>query len=177
MSRICLGKGSFRSNSRYWVDRNAKSRENVMRAALEELTGHTFIKSRPTFLLNPASKRRLELDAWCLELKLGAEFMGEQHRVFPNSCHSTRAEFNKQRARDQLKVDLCRQHGVRLIIVPDSVSRDQVRNFVKLQLQDMQIPLSESAITDCAKAAPRESDMVTSGALAAAAPRGLAIAT
>lgn len=136
-----LGPGGFRSRSRILVDRNPRSRENVMRAALEELTGHTFKKIRPAFLRNPATNRCLELDAYCESLKLGAEFAGEQHRIWPNCCHNTKEDFDKQQLRDQLKVELCRSHGVRLIVVPDTVARNDVKEYVRVQLIRLMIKL------------------------------------
>ena len=129
-----LGRGGFRSNSRLLVDQNPRSRENVMRAALEELLGQPFKKIRPKFLRNPATNRCLELDAYCESLKLAAEFAGEQHRIWPNSCHNTREDFEKQQARDKLKLELCQQHGITLIVVPDTVARAEMREYVKEQL-------------------------------------------
>jgi hypothetical protein len=134
-----LGRGSFRSKSRFWIDQNPRSRENVMRLALEELLGKPFPKARPTFLRNPATKRCLELDAYCESLRLGAEFSGAQHRVWPNSCHSTLAEFEKQQQRDRLKAELCTKHGVSLLIVPDSVGRAEMKEYVQSRLQEMQL--------------------------------------
>ena len=52
-----LGPGAFRSRSRFFVDQNPRSRENVMRDALKELLGETFVKIRPAFLLNPSTKK------------------------------------------------------------------------------------------------------------------------
>lgn len=105
-----------------------------MRAALEELTGQSFKKVRPAFLRNPTTKRCLELDAYCEQLKLAAEFSGEQHRVWPNCCHSSREDFDKQQQRDKLKLELCQQHGVTLIVVPDSVIRADMKEYVRAQL-------------------------------------------
>jgi len=141
-----LGPGSFRSRSRFWVDRNPRSRENLMRDSLEKLLGHSFPKARPSFLRNPATNRCLELDAWCETLKIGAEFAGEQHRVFPNSCHSTREEFEKQQARDQLKMDLCKKHEVILLVVPDSVTSEQMHDYVKTSLCKLgvDVPLQDT---------------------------------
>jgi len=151
-TRRYLGPGSFRSKSRYWVDRNPRSRENVMRVALEELLGQPFKKVRPTFLRNPATKRCLELDAYCEALRIGAEFSGEQHRVFPNSCHSTREEFDRQQLRDRLKLDLCRQHGVTLLIVLDTVSRSQMYDHVRTQLLNLHLlraPVAAETEREC----------------------------
>ena len=79
-SDLNLGPGGFRSRSRFFVDQNPRSRENVMRDALKELLGETFVKIRPAFLLNPSTKRRLELDAYNEKLRLAVEFDGPQVR-------------------------------------------------------------------------------------------------
>jgi len=85
--RVDLGPGGFRSQSRRWVDGNRNSRENVMRRSLEELLGQPFVKIRPAFLLNPTTKRRLELDAYCEPLRLAVEFDGEQVSGTRRSSH------------------------------------------------------------------------------------------
>ena len=161
--RMDLGPGSFRSKSRQLVDQNPRSRENVMRTALEELLGYPFVKTRPAFLLNPATKRRLELDAYCEPLCLAAEFHGQQHYVFPNSCHSTRAAFELQKQRDQLKVQLCRQHGTKLLVVPDTVSRCEVREYVSQELRRLGFEIKQTRDTELAAATqPTESDLQVS---------------
>ena len=101
-----------------------------MRRTLEQLTGKPFVKVRPDFLRNPASGRCLELDAFNPELQLGCEFQGIQHYTFPNPFHSTKERFEAQLHRDKLMVELCAQRGVTLLLVPDSVERDQIRTFL-----------------------------------------------
>jgi hypothetical protein len=49
-----------------------------MRAALQELLGEPFVKIRPIFLLNLATRRKRELDAWNEKLRLAVEFDGPQ---------------------------------------------------------------------------------------------------
>ena len=63
------------------VTLNPRSRENIMRVALEALTGKSFIKIRPPWLRNPLGGRNLEIDAWNDELKLACEFQGYQHSL------------------------------------------------------------------------------------------------
>ena len=125
---------AFRSVAHRWVDQNPNSRENVMRTCLQTLLGKPFIKVRPSFLRNPETRRCLEIDAYCEELRLGAEFDGVQHRVFPNPFHSTRAQFERQQKRDQLKLALCKAHGVQLIIVSHHVQKEDIELHVKEQL-------------------------------------------
>jgi len=119
-----------------------------MRVALEQLLGQPFPKARPDFLRNPSTNRCLELDAYCDTLRIGAEFAGEQHRVFPNSCHSTRAEFEKQQARDQLKMKLCQQHGVALLVIPDSVSAVDMHERVKSGLIQLKVLAADEKDTE-----------------------------
>jgi len=125
-----------------------------MRSALEELLRQPFPKARPSFLRNPSTNRKLELDCWCESLKVGAEFAGEQHRVFPNSCHSTREEFEKQQARDQLKMELCKKNAVTLLVVPDSVTSAQMREYVRNSLIKLGVIAQEaSSVSDTSMAA------------------------
>jgi hypothetical protein len=105
-----------------------------MREALQIILRKPFLKVRPAFLTNPATNRPLELDAYNEKLKLAAEFQGVQHYEFPNPFHNTRAQFEAQQQRDTLKVRLCAEHGVRLLVVPHTVARDDIHAFLKLAL-------------------------------------------
>lgn len=126
---------AFRSVSHRWVDQNEQSRENVMRSCLQNILGKTFIKVRPDFLRNPKTRRCLELDAYCESLRLGVEFHGIQHYQFPNPFHSTRAQFEAQCQRDLLKVELCKRHNVTLITVPHHVCRQELDQYLRLELR------------------------------------------
>jgi len=126
---------AFRPRSRFWVDQNPGSRENVMRRALEGLLGLPCPKARPPFLRNPATKRCLELDAFCEERKVACEFQGIQHSQYPNPVHLNKTQFDAQVARDQLKQTLCSTHGVALILVPHTVSRQGMEAYLREQLQ------------------------------------------
>lgn len=104
----------------------ASSREIEVRAVLERLLRVPFPKARPSFLIHPASGRALELDCFAPELRLAVEVSGEQHFVWPNSFHRTRAEFDGpggQLERDALKRALCEKIGITLLVVPFSVRR------------------------------------------------------
>ena len=45
----------------------------------------------------------LEIDCYIPELKIGFEYNGEQHYMFPNCFHKTQEEFEAQQQRDILK--------------------------------------------------------------------------
>ena len=141
---------AFRSVSHRWVDQNPNSRENLMRACLQSLLGKPFVKVRPSFLRNPETNRCLELDAYCGELRLGAEFHGVQHSSFPNPFHSTRAQFDQQQKRDQLKIALCKAHEIQLLIVLHHVHKDELESHIKEQLLLMGFLDREQSIGDVA---------------------------
>jgi hypothetical protein len=151
---------AFRSVSHHWVDRNPRSRENTMREILERLLAKPFIKIRPAFLRNPTSKRCLELDAYNEELQLGVEFNGIQHHAFPNPFHSTRAQFEAQRQRDHLKVELCKKHNVTLIAVPHYVVRDELEEYLRSQLHSQGFALDRES-TGLATQGSTESEFET----------------
>ena len=154
---------AFRRCSRFWVDDNPRSRENVMRRALEALLKQPCPKQRPLFLNNPATNRCLELDAYCAALKIGCEFQGIQHAQWPNPVHATRAEFAIQVARDALKQTLCEKEGVTLIQVPHTVSSTAISAFLCNELRrhgklleqvasnepDQRSLISVAAVTTC----------------------------
>lgn len=126
---------AFRSVSYRWVNDNPNSRENVARALLEAWFAKPFPKARPSFLRNPKTKRCLELDAWNEELNIAVEFNGIQHAQFPNPFHTTYAQFSAQRTRDALKIDLCKEHNVKLVLIPHTVQRAEIESFLRTELE------------------------------------------
>ncbi len=127
---------AFRSVSYKWVNNNPNSRENVARIMLEQMFAKPFPKVRPSFLRNPETNRCLEIDGFNSELKIGFEFMGEQHTQYPNPFHSTYAQFAAQCKRDVLKIKLCKEFKVKLIFIPHTIQRNDIEAFLQLQLQN-----------------------------------------
>lgn len=107
------------------------SREQETCDAMEILFGKPFHKVRPAFLKNPETNRRLEIDCYNDDLRVGAEFNGVQHSRFPNPFHQTRDAFEAQLRRDAYKLDLCKKVGVRLLVVPDTVRKGDVLRFLQ----------------------------------------------
>lgn len=115
--------------------------ERETRAALGRIYhGKPFVNVRPPWLVNPETKRRLELDCYNQDLNLGVEYGGKQHYVFPNVFHRTREAFDAQLRRDRYKVEQCRDRGVCLIVVPYTIPLDQIEAFLRNEL--LQIPLA-----------------------------------
>ncbi len=58
-----------------------------------------------------------------------------QHYKYPNPFHENRARFMGLQTRDALKEELCRQHGVRLVVVSYHVQRDEIAAYLMEQLR------------------------------------------
>lgn len=109
--------------------------------AVEELFGKPFLSVRPAFLKNPETGSNLEIDCYCDELKLGIEFNGVQHYVWPNFTNHSKEEFIAQVRRDQYKVEACDCHGVYLITVPYNVPESLFKEYIKHYLPSWLLPL------------------------------------
>ena len=98
--------------------------EAEIRSILETMFHpHVFPSCYPSFL------EGLQLDGYCPELVLAFEYQGEQHYDPENFFHfGDTASFHAQQARDARKVNLCKDAGVRLLIIPCFVN--DKRTFV-----------------------------------------------
>ena len=105
------------------------------RVVKELLPRYTFIKVRPNFLKNPETKHNLELDLYCEQLNLAIEYNGSQHYEYSHRFHRSEQDLIQQQKRDKLKVKLCRQHGVKLIVVSYKVTN--IREYVRLKLRKL----------------------------------------
>jgi len=115
--------------------RKGTTREQITCKAMEELhEGKPFKKARPDFLVNPETGKRLEIDCYNDELKIGAEYNGIQHYVFPNPFHTSKNAFDAQLRRDQTKADLCKVAGVKLYTVPHTIERSKIKQCLKDQM-------------------------------------------
>ena len=77
----------------------------------------------------PSFLKGLQLDGYCPDLLLAFEYQGEQHYDPENYFHfGDTASFHAQQRRDVRKVELCRDAGVRLLIIPCFVN--DKRTFV-----------------------------------------------
>lgn len=93
--------------------------EERVRSAMKRVFGRDFPKLRPSFLKNPATGKRLELDGFSDGLAF--EYNGIQHYKYTPIFHSSEADFSSQVARDRLKQNLCSSKGVVLLTVPYTV--------------------------------------------------------
>jgi hypothetical protein len=80
---------------------------------IELLTGEIFYKQRPKFLNGK------EFDGYSEKLKLAIEYNGEQHYEFVNFFHKNGViDLEKQQKDDRIKIQLCHNNGIYLIVIP-----------------------------------------------------------
>jgi hypothetical protein len=117
--------------------------EETCREVFEKLFGKKFPKVRPKWLRNPETGRCLELDGYCEELGIAFEHNGRQHYEKNDLFHATEKEFRKTEERDTVKQILCKQHGVKLITVPQLkvkisgqfyLTKDNLRQYILRRL-------------------------------------------
>lgn len=111
--------------------------ESLACSALEEIYGVPFERNiRPQWLTNPETGYPLELDCYHQDLKIGLEYQGKQHYVFPNVFHRTYDEFIRQVRRDQYKIDACDRNGVYLITVPYNIPHNMMKDYIRYYLPE-----------------------------------------
>jgi hypothetical protein len=112
--------------------------EALCKQVIEEIYGAPFYCVRPDFLKNPETGRNLELDLYNDFYKVGVEYEGIQHSVYPNIFHKTREEFLNQVRRDEYKRKTCDEHGIYLITVPHNVKLEysEIKKYIEYYLPE-----------------------------------------
>lgn len=115
--------------------------EETCRRYLEHIFERPFQKCRPPFLYNTVTSENLELDMYNSDLKLAVEYHGRQHYEYVPFLHNhSRINFQNQKYRDEKKIDLCRQNGVTLIVVPYTVPLERIPSFLQQEIRRLRIP-------------------------------------
>jgi len=110
-------------------------REEICRKIFEEHFDDYFPTVRPRFLKNPKTGRPLELDGYNSRLNIAFEHQGHQHYKFPNRFHKTEKEHLDQLERDVFKLNRCRELGIDLILIPESVPQTEIKDFIIMELR------------------------------------------
>ena len=129
--------------------------ETLCRKLLEAMLAVRLPKSRPKWLVNPVTKRPLELDMYNHEKKIAFEYDGAQHNVFTPHYHGNQEHFEYRKSLDKLKMQLCHNAGVRLVRIsykdislqniPETVQKLQnILSNNRIQFRRIQINSSPS---------------------------------
>lgn len=108
--------------------------EYRVRLILQILTGEEFVSTRSLeWLVNPITKRKLEIDCYCEKLSLCVETNGIQHYK-KTSRFSQDLEYRVYL--DRLKEKLCYENGKTLMIVPYTIRPTSLCSYIigKLEL-------------------------------------------
>ena len=115
--------------------------ESECRRVLQKIFNKPFNSVRPDFLRNPVTgnNHNLELDCYDPELKLAVEYNGEQHYKYVPYFHKNKEAFHNQKYRDLIKRQMCRDNGVHLIEVPNTIKIGQIEQYLLNQLRNTRI--------------------------------------
>lgn len=109
----------------------SSKREEACRLIFEEIFGAKFESTRRlSWLTNPETGHRLELDGYNKDLGIAFEFNGVQHYEYPNHLHRDETEFIAQKRRDIFKHHQCDKNGVYLITIPYTVKDKDLKAFI-----------------------------------------------
>lgn len=111
-----------------------KKHESRCRFILENIFRCSFITIRPDFLKYPKSGKNLELDMYNSDLKLALEYDGIHHRKYTEFFHKSKQDFIDQQDRDNFKEDKCKELGITLIRVPDTIKYENLEEYIKNEL-------------------------------------------
>jgi hypothetical protein len=115
---------------------NNSKGEQKCKEFLEFIFQKPFIKIRPPFLINPITNAPLELDCYNEELKLAIEYNGKQHYEYNKMMHqNSKSNFQNQQYRDYIKQELCKKHGIELVIVPYSIHENKIPDYLYTELK------------------------------------------
>ena len=98
--------------------------EEITRKIFELSFGEKFQKVRLSIIDG------LELDGYCEKLKIAFEHNGEIHYKFIPYIHKTMERFEDSQRRDALRVQLCRENGIFLLVIPYTVKYDNIQQFI-----------------------------------------------
>jgi hypothetical protein len=104
--------------------------ELICKDVATKMFNKSFKKIRPDFLKNEKTGSNLEIDIYNDDLKLGIEYSGRQHYEYVPHFHKDHNAFLEQKYRDELKERKCKEHGIKLIIVPYTVKHKDIQSFI-----------------------------------------------
>jgi cell division protein FtsI/penicillin-binding protein 2 len=115
-----------------------KKHEIRCRIIMEQLFKAPFVSLRPDFLKYKTGKN-LELDVFNADLMIALEYDGVHHRKFTEFFHKSEQDFIEQQERDRFKEEKCKELGITLIRVPDTVKFDNLEDYIKNELDKREI--------------------------------------
>lgn len=116
-----------------------KKHETRCRIIMENIFKVPFVSIRPDFLKYPKTGKNLELDVFNQDLMLALEYDGVHHRKYTEFFHKSEQDFIEQQERDKYKEDKCKELGITLIRVPDTVKYENLEEYIKKELDKKEV--------------------------------------
>ena len=128
-----------KNNNKKFKNKNGKKRipkkhETRCRIIMENLFKAPFVSVRPDFLKYDKTGKNLELDMFNSDLMIALEYDGIHHRKFTEFFHKSEQDFIEQQERDKYKEERCKELGITLIRVPDTVKYEDLEEYIKDEL-------------------------------------------
>lgn len=117
-----------------------RKNEKYTKELVQLLTKKKFQKVKPKWLKNKKGNL-LEIDIYNDELKLGIEYNGIQHYKFTKIFHKSEEDFQNRLEDDKLKVKLCEENNVKLIVVPYNCD---IKQFIINKLEELHIEFKDT---------------------------------
>lgn len=86
---------------------------------------------RPDWLVNPVTERKLEIDIYVYDLKIGIEVQDGQHTKYTPFFHKGEDDFKAQVQRDEIKRHMLKEYGVRLYEIYKRADIEQMLDDMK----------------------------------------------
>ncbi len=103
--------------------------ERIVREYFEQIFQKPFPKVRPLWLKN--KNGRMELDGYCKDLKIAFEHHGRQHYTTKTLFNKHKSNLLDRKQSDKIKRKICSRFGVRLIVIPEVISRTPLPQLQK----------------------------------------------
>ncbi|MFH0815652.1 MAG: zinc-ribbon domain-containing protein [Methanobacteriota archaeon] len=103
--------------------------EKICREIFQRLFKKEFPRIKPSWLINPKTGNKMELDGYCKELGIAFEYSGVQHYKTKKFFDQKESLIERQ-MRDQVKRELCVKHNIALIEVPYDIEFDKMAEFI-----------------------------------------------
>ena len=97
--------------------------EEICRNVFEIAYGKSFFNLYPGAWLVNNSGNKMQLDGYNAELNIAFEFQGKQHDIYVPFFQKSSKELKRRKINDQIKKSLCKENGVRLVIINEFESR------------------------------------------------------
>lgn len=118
--------------------------ERICRIYCETIFQNKFPSKWPHWLR--VGKTKMQLDGYCEELNVAFEYRGQYHYMIDVYSESI-YKLSKIQERDRKKENLCRRHGVKLIVIPYFVKLEYLEEYILRKCKNLGLRVSNSLHT------------------------------